>query len=208
MTKEYANRIVSKLALNEEIEALKKNDIDEKENLNVAGIQQTLEGNFSYAGVLFREEINHNPKMHETHNNLGHLFYLKKDFTNAIIYFQNSIMLSPGSAKTYLNLASVLEIFGNQLSARDYYQKTLEISSEIYQAYLGLARIATSRKQWEEAKECISSALKIDSENPKILYQAGLLYSGMGNMTVAVKYLDKAKNYRKTISNLNETKNK
>ena len=73
----------------------------------------------------------------------------------------------------------------------------MEISSDIYEAHLGLARIATSRKQWEEAKECISSALKIDSENPKILYQAGLLYSSMGNMSLAVNYLDEAKKFRK-----------
>ena len=52
MTKEYIKKIGSKLALNDEIEALKKNNIDGRENSNATAIAQAREGNFSEAGVI------------------------------------------------------------------------------------------------------------------------------------------------------------
>ena len=82
--------------------------------------------------------ISVSPKFAEAYNNLGYLFWLKKNFAEAISAFKKAVQLRPDFTPAHFNLGLALVITGRYREAKEEFVKILEYepNNEIVKANL------------------------------------------------------------------------
>ena len=150
------------------IEAAKKNPKDPKGyyllgtfNLNHNKLDDAIE---AYKKAIAIND-NHGPSL----ENLGYVYYRKKDYDNALTYLNKAVAVIPDTATLHNTLGAVYmakKIYPEAIKA---HKKAIELQPDYYSAYYNLALVYQDMKSPEESnawKKYIELASNIPSEAP------------------------------------------
>jgi len=131
------------------------------------------------------------PNSHQNHNNLGDLYYRRKDYPKAIQEFQKAINLKPNYGDAYHNMANVYHQMNNDDDALTNYKTALTFNPAIWQSNLNIAAIYYNRGDLQNAIDYLEKAAQIAPNNIDIYNNLASLYLKTGNMDKAKQELQK-----------------
>lgn len=85
------------------------------------------------ARKYYDRAIKENPKYSEAINNLGTVFYAKKDYKKATSYYNKALVLAPKSASIWSNLGTAHFARKKYKEAFDAYEKALALDPEVFE---------------------------------------------------------------------------
>ncbi|MFP6809229.1 MAG: sulfotransferase [Pseudomonadales bacterium] len=109
--------------------------------MQLLGLTEFQQGDFSVAEELFRRAISLKPDYGEAHHNLARLLESTGDFDSSIQYYQLASALLPDNADTRASLANVCKIAGRLGDAVLHFKATLAINPGYCDAHRQLAML-------------------------------------------------------------------
>jgi tetratricopeptide (TPR) repeat protein len=132
-----------------------------------------------------------------THRALSFIFMRKKDYAQALTHFTQFMQGAPGYAKTENNPTVYRLLY--LLAEEQKGAVSAAVLNDIGQGFITL-------EEYEEAETYLNRAVQIDSQNPVIYYNLGLLYFSKNQLELAQKSFLQAialkPNYIKALYNL------
>jgi tetratricopeptide (TPR) repeat protein len=104
------------------------------------------------ARKYYDRAIKLNPKYSEAINNLGTIYYAKKNYRRAISQYQRALKLSPLSASIYSNLGTAQFARKNYEQASLSYRKALELDPEVFEHRSSYGTLLQERSVGERAR--------------------------------------------------------
>jgi tetratricopeptide (TPR) repeat protein/serine phosphatase RsbU (regulator of sigma subunit) len=158
------------------------------------------------------EELNFFKGESEAYNNIGSIYFTKRDYNSTLIYFQKALRLSEKAGDKFKeraaividNIGLVYEAQGDYSKAQDYYSKALKIAEGLkdkrLQAYTmgNIGNFYTMQGNDSKALEYYLKAVKMKEElgdkNGVAMSSSniGLQYKGQGDYPKALEYYFKA----------------
>jgi tetratricopeptide (TPR) repeat protein len=77
-----------------------------------------------------RQALKNNPKDAHAYDNLGDIWYTRRDYDKAVVEYNNAIRVDPTFIGAYYNRGRAFEAMGNLRSARADYQAVLDMPSQ------------------------------------------------------------------------------
>jgi type IV pilus biogenesis/stability protein PilW len=99
---------------------------------------------------------------HRAYNNIGRVYYDKRQYRQAIGYYQKAIELRPRFSPAYDNMGFAFERLQEWDRAIEAYKKSIEFSPEFPLSYLHLGRLFLRLNRQEEAAEQLLKAMEKD----------------------------------------------
>jgi len=123
---------------------------------------------------------------------LGLIADRKGEYDNAINYFQRAENYDENNPEIYLNLARTYRKKRDFNNAVKYAEKTSDMIPGDVNPLILLGNINYELTNWDEAIRYYEKALKIDSNNPTLLYNMALALFKKGERFPALEFLKKA----------------
>ena len=123
---------------------------------------------------------------------LGIIADRKGEYDNAISYFQRAENYDENNPEIYLNLARTYRKKRDFNNAVKYAEKSSEMIPGDVNPLILLGNINYELTNWDEAIRYYEKALKIDSNNPALLYNMALALFKKGERFPALEFLKKA----------------
>ncbi len=123
---------------------------------------------------------------------LGIIADRKGEYDNALSYFQRAQNYDEYNPEIYLNMARTYRKKRDFNNAIKYAEKTSEMLPGDVNPLILLGNINYELSNWEEAIRYYEKALKIDSNNPTLLYNMALALFKKGDRFPALEFLKKA----------------
>lgn len=123
---------------------------------------------------------------------LGIIADRKGEYDNAISYFQRAENYDENNPEIYLNLARTYRKKHDFNNAVKYAEKTSDMIPGDVNPLILLGNINYELSNWDEAIRYYEKALKIDSNNPALLYNMALALFKKGERFPALEFLKKA----------------
>ena len=123
---------------------------------------------------------------------LGIIADKKGEYDNAINYFQRAENYDENNPEIYLNMARTYRKKKDFNNAVKYAEKTSDMIPGDVNPLILLGNINYELSNWEEAIRYYEKALKIDSNNPALLYNMALALFKKGDRFPALEFLKKA----------------
>jgi tetratricopeptide (TPR) repeat protein len=136
---------------------------------SLASCQETI---YRDLRTLWTDTIRKNPDCWMAHNNLGMESLDEKDLEEAEEHFKSALRIHPRLAKTHFNLGLVFQqtdrlddaIRHFEISREiDLLEDKPEIHPRLAKTHYKLGQIAAQRGQWQQARDCFSRMLELDS---------------------------------------------
>jgi len=99
---------------------------------------------------------------YHAYNNIGRVYYDKRQYRQAIGYYQKAIELQPRFSPAYDNMGFAYERLEEWDRAIQAYQKSIEFSPEFPLPYLHLGRLYLRLNRHEEAADVLLQAIEKD----------------------------------------------
>lgn len=119
-------------------------DDSSAEALNLLGIVETNEKNYTQAEQVFQRALQRDPASKTTHNNLGNLYVAEQKLDLAEKEFRAVLKVSPANRDANYNLGLLLLAKGSPLSAVSHFQRvrpqTVETQFNLIRAYLAAGK--------------------------------------------------------------------
>ena len=125
-------------------------------------------------------------------NNLGSIYFQKKNFARAISLFDESIKRFPNSLEAYTNLANVLVIKGKSDIARGILNKAIELNPNYLRPYSILAGILVGEGNLKKAEFILRKSLEINPKDINALVNLACILKDSGNSKQAERFLKDA----------------
>lgn len=136
-------------------------------------------------------------------------FFCHQDLNKSLEYLNQVLLFSPESPVTHYNLGFIHQRLNNLEFSIIHYKISIKLTSSqpqnednkrlLINNYNGIASIYRSIKQWPESLHFLLKAKQIDSNDPDINNQLGVVYTEMRSTDLAEKcYLTAIENYKKT----------
>ena len=122
-------------------------------------------------------------------NNLGSIYFQRKQFDKAISLFDESIKKFPDSLEAYSNLANLLVIKGKSDIAKKILHKAIELNPRYLKPYSSLAGIFVSEGNFEKAEFFLRKSLDINPKDINLLVNLACVLKDLGNSKQAEKFL-------------------
>lgn len=123
---------------------------------------------------------------------LGIIADQKGEYDNAISYFQRAVNYDENNPEIYLNLARTYRKKRDFNNAVKYAEKASGMTPSDVNPLILLGNINYELSNWDEAVKYYEKALKIDSNNPAVLYNMALALFKKGERFPALEFLKKA----------------
>lgn len=123
---------------------------------------------------------------------LGIIADQKGEYDNAISYFNRAINYDENNPEIYLNLARTYRKKHDYNNAVKYAEKASGMTPSDVNPLILLGNINYELSNWDEAVRYYEKALKIDSNNPAVLYNMALALFKKGERFPALEFLKKA----------------
>ena len=149
------------------------------------------------AGAFYLDILKYEPDSGRVNNNLGNLYFNKGDHGKAEIYYKKAIETADTFPQSHFNYGSILDAKGDNFGAAQEYKKAIEIDPNFYYAHQGLVILYAKTGNIKEAIIYVEQLKKILSENPRVYYNAALLYIADNNKEMAIKSATEGLNYIK-----------
>lgn len=137
-------------------------------------------------------------KQYEIHLRLGWLYYLKGDMQKSIAFYKRAIMIQPKSAEAKLGMAYPLASLSNWDELALLYKNILKDDSRNYTALYRLSLIYYYKKKYSDALSAIQLLLPLYPFDYDCNLLAGKIFIGLGKITDAKKYIQRAVLYNPT----------
>lgn len=143
-----------------------------------------------YLGILKYE-----PNSSRINNNVGNVYYNKKDIENAEKYYRIAASQEDAFAEPYFNLGTILQSKGDVYGAIKLYEKAIELNPGFYYPYQNLSIIYTQQGNLTKSVENINKLKLIIPNNPRVYYNSALVYIALHNKQQALNDLQTGLKY-------------
>jgi len=123
---------------------------------------------------------------------LGTIARKKGEYDNAIDFFNRALTYDPGNPEIYINLARVYRDKKDFNNAVKYAEKAFSLNLRDINSLKLIGDIYYELTNWNEALKYYEQALKIDSNNPALLYNTAMALFKKGERLTALEFLKKA----------------
>ena len=168
----------------------KNNDLTIKEIFNQA-LQNHQNNNLDIAEKLYNKIIKIDPNHSDSLNNLGLLFFLKRDNIEAIKYFKKTLEINTNNVNAYYNLGLAFNEIAQYHEAIDSYEKTITLDPNYKNAYNNLALILYKLGDEAKAIRCFEKAIEIDPNYVSAHNNLGVIYKDLSEYQKAKTLFEK-----------------
>ncbi len=117
--------------------------------------------------------------------------YLACKYDEAINYLHEIIRLSPEIPEPYHHLSLIYEKKGETSKALDFLMLSAQLSHGESDIWIRCSYLNRKLNNLQQAEYCITRALKIEKENPYLLYERAVLQEEMGNIRKAANIYER-----------------
>ena len=117
--------------------------------------------------------------------------YLSSKYDEAINYLHEIIRLSPELPEPYHHLSLIYEKKGELHKALDFLMLSAQLSHGESEIWIRCSYLNRKLNYIQQAEYCISRALKIERDNPYLLYERAVLQEEMGNIKKAANIYER-----------------
>ncbi len=154
---------------------------------------QSIQRNILWGNQLdfYSDILKYEPNSVRINNNVGNIYYNKKDLENAEKYYRIAVSQDDIFAEPHFNLGTILQSRGDIYGAVKLYEKAIEINPNFYYPYQNLAVIYAQQGNLTKAVENIEKLKLLIPNNPRVYYNSALVYLALDNKTKALEDLRK-----------------
>lgn len=154
-------------------------------------INEEDNASITFLNCLFSGEEEELEKISYNLNELGDIFFKKRQVAIALKIYQEVLEFNPNFLQGYLNLGYCLLQSGNFDSCIELWENTLTINPQWSELYLHLAEQWQVIREYPKAIQYYLEALNYHSQDAKIFYNLGLCYSQTHQISLAITYQEK-----------------
>lgn len=163
----------------------------DKETIYALGLLSLQTGHLEAADKQFRRVVELNPHHDQARLYLGQVAEKRKRFNEATVWY-GGITTSPNRFEAQIRLGIVMARQGKLLAARAHLAATKpDGEDQIVQRALAEEQILRNAKQYDEALQVLTLALKEIPRNKDLLYSRALIAEKLDNMELHEKDLRK-----------------
>ncbi|MBN1405797.1 MAG: tetratricopeptide repeat protein [Candidatus Omnitrophica bacterium] len=133
-------------------------------------------GRDSLAIKYFQKSISYNPKLYESHCDLGEEYEKNDNIFKALFHFSEAVRLQPDSARAYDNIAALYVRLRKVDLAIEKYEQALGRVADRWELYNNLGNIFLDIGRTSQAISLYSSAIKTAPEQAMPYYNRGRAY--------------------------------
>ncbi|MHA1777072.1 MAG: CoB--CoM heterodisulfide reductase subunit B [Promethearchaeota archaeon] len=145
--------------------------------------------------VEVEQEITHLRRIAESFDDylkLGDLYLKLHKFLEARYYYSQLIKRNPNDIRGFLKMGFLSILLDNYREANNYYSDALKLDNRNIHALMGLAKVHLHWNGLEKAFFNLTTANKLISQNPEILFLLGVVHFRRLEIFYAEKYLREA----------------
>ena len=121
---------------------------------------------------------------------LSKVYYLKGELNTAMAFADEEIKTNPASAFGFVMQGKVLMKEARFMKAIKSFERALMIDHRNIDSLIDLAAIRQRQNKFEQARELLLRALRIEKNRPEIYRQLGYVYRGIGQSSLALESLN------------------
>ena len=140
---------------------------------------------------FYKDILLYEPNSIRINNNLGNHYYNAKDMVQAEYYYRKATEENDVYAQPYFNLGTILQAKGDVLGAITLYEQAIRINPKFFHPYQQLAGIYAQQGNLPKAAENIEALKMFLPDNPRVYYNAALLYAALNDKEKALKDIQK-----------------
>lgn len=126
--------------------------------------------------LIWQDVIAKYPKHPYAYNELGNIYFERKEYNKALHIYQRAIELNPGYAEPY-NLGNIyVEQKKDYLKALQLYEKAVEVNPNYAKAYNNLGNIYFEQRNYHKALQMYQKATELDTSQTEAHSNLGNLY--------------------------------
>ncbi|MFZ6745699.1 tetratricopeptide repeat protein [Undibacterium sp. JH2W] len=161
-------------------------------NLKAQGDALLKQGKPGEAQHCYEQAISVDPNDATTYNQLGDLYYERRELKVAETYYRQAVTLQPGFVNALLNLGLTLDESGQLPEAESCYRQIIVIKPDEALAHYNLSVTLTSQARTQEAIACCRQALILKPKFSQAYFQLASLLGAQGAMGEAETALRQA----------------
>ena len=167
------------MAVKEKIKT--ENDIRRKDSLSLRAIE------------LFSRSVEIYPQYLDGYDQLGLMFYQRKETVKARENYDKALKINPHRAETLNNMAGLYFDRGDFNTAIRFYEAAIKSNGRFASAYLNLGSALGSMGRYREAITNFLLCVQYDPGNATACKMIALSYQGLGDNGTAAQWFEKAR---------------
>ncbi|MCX5692823.1 MAG: tetratricopeptide repeat protein [Candidatus Omnitrophica bacterium] len=130
---------------------------------------------------LWEDAVKKSPYKARAHYTLGVYYFKAQRYEGALREYSIALKLKSEYPEAYYRLGEYWFHFRDIERSVGYYKKAIEMNPEFFEAYVNLSNVYLANRQYIDAKECLSNALKFTNDQDviksinRILNEMGVL---------------------------------
>ncbi len=137
------------------------------------------------AVAILLEGVRRDPNHFQLYNNLGVLYNVLGKYGEAANYLKKGLVLKQDDATLYFNLALAQERLGLLDEAIAHYRRSIELEYDNPETHFNLGMALFKKGARREALQAFLTASRLNPAQVKALYNAALIYEGIGEPAAA-----------------------
>jgi protein O-GlcNAc transferase len=192
LKKQFASASQEKKSQAIEARAAESGQPEQAADLKAQGDALLKQGKPLEAQHCYEQAIGIDPKDASTYNQLGDLYYERRDLKVAEAHYRQAVSLQPGFVNALLNLGLTLDESGQLLEAESCYRQIISIKPDEALAHYNLGVTLTSQGRTEDAIASCRQALALKPKFSQAHFQLANLLGTQGDVNNAEKSLRRA----------------
>jgi len=173
--------ITSKLTIEQEIVALKKEELEFAEQLVrefpnsddalvLIGNVYRKQGNSAEAEKCWKKALELNPERPDAYNGMGWIAFEKGEYEKAIVFWRKALEINPQMPAIHNSIAQTLILLGRYEEVIKEAEEELRISPTSGLSYFLLGQGYLKLKEYDKAKEYYETAIKLEPDYMNAYY--------------------------------------
>lgn len=143
--------------------------------------------------AYYKEALALDPFYSEFHNELGNIYQTIEDYPKAMEEYQQAMNYSSPYFELYSNMGICAQNLGSDEHAKAYFEMSLELNPYQEDVLVSLAELYEQEERKDEAFQCYSKAIQIDSALVTALVNRAVLFFERNDLQGALTDLEQAK---------------
>ena len=142
--------------------------------------------------TLWQDTVKKEPLASIAHNNLGNVYYYKRELDKALEEYQKALVLNPNYSLAHNNIGNVYFEKGDFNKAIKHYLQALEIEPDFKEANYNLGITYQKMGLFDKAIKAYKKVLEQSPEFYKAHYNLGVIYYDKGVIDSSITYFNNA----------------
>ncbi|MHA1540143.1 MAG: tetratricopeptide repeat protein [Alphaproteobacteria bacterium] len=148
---------------------------------------------YNYEKLIAGNPKHKSPLYHASmYNNLGSVYFKKKDYNLAIKNYKEANKIDPSFAQPLYNIGTTHHLKKEYDRAIHYFEKAININPDYAEAYNNLGSVYSDTKNYNTAIEYYKGATRANPNLAEPLYNIGNIYTRKKEYDLAIEYCKKA----------------